>query len=151
MPLAMPGGFNLADVRDVATGHLLAAEHGEAGRRYLLGGENHTFASLLRMLAEVADLRPRALPRMGIVGLSLFALLAEARAKLLGKEAYPCFGHVQFNRFLWYCDRSRAMRELGFIPRPVRESLADAHTWHREYAGLALRGLARWWMRPRAA
>src|SRR5262245_52201231 len=47
---AAPGGFSLADVRDVAAGHLLAAQHGASGRRYLLAGANHTLHDFLKML-----------------------------------------------------------------------------------------------------
>src|SRR5262249_22116390 len=56
MPLAPPGGINLVDVRDAALGHLLAAERGLAGRRYILGGENHSFASLMQLLTAPAGL-----------------------------------------------------------------------------------------------
>ena len=42
MPLHFGGGNNYVDVRDVAAGHLLAAEHGRAGERYILGGTNLT-------------------------------------------------------------------------------------------------------------
>jgi dihydroflavonol-4-reductase len=62
IPLASGGGLNVVDVRDVARGHLLAAEHGRAGHRYILGGENRTFRSFLAKLAAVAGMRPRALP-----------------------------------------------------------------------------------------
>src|SRR5262249_42906303 len=40
VPFSPPGGLNLVDVRDVACAHLLAAEHGQTGRRYILGGED---------------------------------------------------------------------------------------------------------------
>jgi dihydroflavonol-4-reductase len=151
LPLVPPGGLNLVDVRDVARGHLLAAEYGLWGRRYLMGGEDHSFASLFRLLAEVAGLRPRALPRVGIPGLTLLALLAEGRARLSGRAPFPSFGHVRLNRYFWYCSSELARRELGFVPRPLRESLADAYHWHREYDSLALRFLGRWWLRPKAA
>ena len=150
LPLAPPGGFNLVDVRDVAVGHLLAAEHGQTGRRYILGGENHTAAGLLRLLAQAAGMRPRALLRIGRLGMTLFALLAEARAYILRKEAYPSLGHVRLNRFHWYCDSSRARRELGYEPRPVCDSLCDAYDWHSRHSNLRMRSLARWWMRPAA-
>src|SRR5439155_1230081 len=62
--VAPPGGYNVVDVRDVATGHLLAAEHGRPGRRYILGGENYTLPELFRLLARAAGWRPRALIRL---------------------------------------------------------------------------------------
>ena len=150
LPLAPPGGFNLVDVRDVALGHLLAAERGRPGRRYLLGGEDHTFPSLMRLLAGVAGLRPRMLPRCRWMGLAALAVLAEGRAHLLGTEPFPSFGHVRLNRHHWFCRHDRAAAELGYSPRPLREALADAYRWYQGRNALSLRGLSRWWMRPAA-
>src|SRR5436305_6720933 len=56
-------GLNVAHVEDVAVGHLLAAETGEIGRRYILGGEN---LSLAEILAEVARLTGRRPPSLQI-------------------------------------------------------------------------------------
>src|SRR5262249_14440377 len=61
-PAAPPGGLNLVDVRDVAIGHLLAAERGTRGRRYILGCENLTYGDFMRTMADVAGMRPRWLP-----------------------------------------------------------------------------------------
>jgi dihydroflavonol-4-reductase len=145
--LASPGGVNLVDVRDVAAGHLLAAEYGRAGRRYLLGGEDHSFASLLARMAEVAGMRPRWLPRMPVAALTAFACLAEVRGWLTGREPYPSLAHVRYNRWYFYCDSSRARAELGYAPRPLRESLADTYTWHRAEGLTGPKGALRWWLR----
>jgi dihydroflavonol-4-reductase len=150
LPLAPPGGFNLVDVRDVAAGHLLAAEHGRPGRRYLLGGEDHTFLSLMRLLATVAGLRPRLLPRCRLWGLAVLAVLAEGWAHLLGKEPFPSFGHVRVNSYHWYCRHDRAADELGYAPRPLSEALADTFHWYQSRKAIRLRGLPRWWMQPAA-
>ncbi len=48
--------FNLADVRDIARGHILAAEYGRPGERYILGHENITLGELLQMLQEITGL-----------------------------------------------------------------------------------------------
>ena len=151
IPFAPPGGFNFVDVRDVATAHLLAAEHGTRGERYLLGGENHTFHSILALLAEVAGYRPRWSPQLSDRAMQLLAVAAETRSYWSGKEPYPSFGHVQINRLHWYCRSDRARTQLGFAPRPVRESLADAYVWHAQWKPFQLGRISRWWMRQRAA
>ncbi|HMC66163.1 MAG TPA: NAD-dependent epimerase/dehydratase family protein, partial [Gemmataceae bacterium] len=76
MPVAPPGGLSLADVRDVARGHLLAAEHGRAGRRYILGGENRTFTQFMAELARVGGMSPRILLRLPWWSLRVLASLA---------------------------------------------------------------------------
>jgi dihydroflavonol-4-reductase len=147
-PLVPPGGLNLVDVRDVAAGHLLAAERGQPGRRYILGGENLTYTDFMRQMAEVAGMRPRWLPRIPRPLFGLGALLNEARGRLRGKEPYPSLAHARLNRYYWYFSSDRARRDLGYGPRPVRESLADAYTWYAGREHFRIRGLNRWLLRP---
>lgn len=152
MILAAPGGYNFVDVRDVAAGHVLAAERGERGRRYILGGENLRMPHFLRRLAIVAGLRPRAVPVLPVAGMWLAAAIAESRARCLtGREPYPAFQHVRVNRYDWFCSSDRAERELGYRARPLDETLGDTHRWFAERGRIALRGFSRWWMRPRLA
>lgn len=148
VPVAPPGGFNLVDVRDAAAGHLLAAERGAAGGRYLLGGEDHSFPSFMRLLALAGRCRPRAVVRLPWVALALMAGLAEFRALFTGKEPYPSFDHARLNRHAWFGSSARAEEELGYRARPVIESLYDAYDWHSARAAIRPRGLSRWWVRP---
>jgi dihydroflavonol-4-reductase len=149
MLVAPPGGFNLADVRDVARGHLLAAERGAPGRRYILGGENRTLRSFLRRLAGAAGMRPRALPRLPLWALRALAVLAEGRARLTGKEPYPSRQHARLNAWHWFVRSDRARSELGYQPRPLARTLEETYRWYVARHQLTLRGLNAWWMRPR--
>jgi dihydroflavonol-4-reductase len=151
LPAAPPGGINVVDVRDAARGHLLAAEHGLVGARYILGGENHTFVSFLERLARAAGFRPRWQPQVPSWAQVAVAGLAEARACWTRKEPYPSLGHARMNRWFWFVRSDRARIELGFEVRPLDHSLADTHAWYRQRGELSLRGFNRWWMRPRAA
>jgi dihydroflavonol-4-reductase len=148
MLIAPAGGYNLVDVRDVATGILLAAEHGRSGQRYILGGENHRMKSFMRLLARTASLRPRAIPVIPSWPLRAFATLAEARAHFTRREPYPSFQHVRMNGFHWFVSSQRARRELGYLPRPLADTLAQTYRWYHENGMLTLRGFNRWWMRP---
>ncbi len=148
VPIAPPGGLNLVDVRDVARGHLLAAQHGQAGRRYILGGENHNFPALMEQLARAAGLRPRLTPRWPFWALWPVALIAELRGWLTGREPYPALAHVRLNRYFWFCNSDRARQELNYQTRPLGETLADTYRWFREHNRFELRGLNHWWMRP---
>jgi dihydroflavonol-4-reductase len=148
MPLAPPGGINLADVRDVARGHLLAAERGRSGQRYILAGENHDFKSFMGRMAEVAGLQPRALARVPYWALILVARLSEAWAWLRHADPYPALQHARMNRFFWFYRCDRAQRELGYRPRPLSSTLVDTHAWYGGHGRLRPRGLKRWWARP---
>lgn len=151
IPMAPPGGLSLVDVRDVATGHLLAAEKGTSGRRYILGGENHRFPSFLYLLASVARCRPRALPRIPWMLLAGVAGLAELRAQITGREPYPSLAHVRLNRRCWFGDSSRAANELGYTFRPLFDSIRDTYAWFQKMDHIQPRGLSRWWLRPAVA
>jgi dihydroflavonol-4-reductase len=148
LPVASPGGLNLVDVRDVAHGHLLAAEHGVAGRRYILGGSNHTVTEFMALLAEAAGFRPRGLPTLPAWLLAGVARLAQCRAFFTGKEPFPSLQQVRLNRYYWYARSDRAAGELGYRYRPLRETLADTYHWYAREGLLSLRGINRWWMRP---
>jgi dihydroflavonol-4-reductase len=149
-PVAPPGGLNFVDVRDVALGHLLAAERGARGRRYILGGENFDYRSFWRLMADVAGFRPRWTPRIPRPVFTMAAVLNELRGRLRGKEPYPSLAHARLNRYSWFFSSDRARRELGYEPRPVRESLADAYAWFAAREPFHVRGLNRWLLRPLA-
>jgi dihydroflavonol-4-reductase len=150
VPFAPPGGFNLADVRDVAIGHLLAAERGVAGRRYILGGEDHSLAGFLRMLAAAAGWRPRAVPTVPSWLVTLAAELSELRARWTGKEPYPSRQGARLHRYYWFVRSERAMRELGYDPRPLEATLRDTYGWYWVRGLGRPRGVNRWWLRPAA-
>lgn len=150
MAIAPPGGWDLVDVRDVAIGHMLAAEKGAAGRRYLLGGENLTVKAFIQRLAAAGNMRPRMYPKFPISLVFAAALVAESVASVTRQEPYPSFQHVRLNRYHWYGDSSRARSELGFAPRPLDESLRDTFAWYQEQNRLPLNAFGRWWMRPNA-
>jgi dihydroflavonol-4-reductase len=148
IPFAPAGGMNCVDVRDVAAGHLLAAEKGISGRRYILGGENVTMRQLLAALAAAARFRPRWLPQLPHSVFTAIALCAEAHGRMFGKEPFPSLEHARSNRLFWFGSSARAQSELGYRARPLCEALSDAFAWHTARGPLVPRGLKRWWFRP---
>jgi len=131
MPAFVDTGLNLVHVEDVAAGHLLAAEKGRIGERYILGGENLPLAAIL---AEVAALSGRRAPRLRlpIAPLMPLAFIAEAIARRTGKEPFVTRDGLRMARKKMYFSSAKAAAELGYAPRPVREGLADAVAWFRQ-------------------
>lgn len=148
IPFAPPGGFNLVDVRDVARGHLLAAQHGKSGRRYILGGENRTHAAFMAELAGVSGLNPRGTPVLPYWAFAALAGLGECRAWVTRRHPYPSLQHARLNRYHWFYRSTRAVEELGYVSRPVSVSLADSFDWHAARKLIRPQGAGRWWMRP---
>jgi dihydroflavonol-4-reductase len=104
-------GLNVVDVRDVARGHLLAYERGEAGQRYLLGGENLTLRELFARIARLAGRRP---PRIRIP----YAVARAAAALRLANE-----DEVRLARMPMYFSSKKAQTRLGYAPGDVGSAL----------------------------
>jgi dihydroflavonol-4-reductase len=136
MPAYVDTGLNLVDVSDVAQGHLLAAERGRVGEKYILGGENLTLREMLERLARISGLpAPRVrLPYAVAFG---FALGAEAVSRVLTHRApRASVTEVRMSRKHMFFDSAKARRELGYSPRPVDAALAAAVEFFRK-TGLA--------------
>jgi dihydroflavonol-4-reductase len=131
MPAYVDTGLNLVHVEDVAAGHLLAEERGQIGERYILGGENMGLAEILATIAEMTGRRP-PLMRLPIGPLMPVALVAEAAARITGKEPFVTRDGLRMARKKMFFSSAKAIRELGYRARPAREGLADAIAWFRE-------------------
>ncbi len=135
IPVYVEGALNVVDVRDVATGHLLADERGEIGERYILGGRNFTFDRLFSDLSRISGVAPPALKVPFPVALRGAEI---ARGLRLPLAIAP--EEVRSAAQWWTYRNTKAKRELGFRPRPHEETLEDAVTWQRaQLAGGASR------------
>jgi dihydroflavonol-4-reductase len=130
MPAFVDTGLNLVHVDDVAAGHLLAEERGRIGERYILGGENLALKEILRRIAAIAGRRP---PRLAlpIAPLWPLALAAEAVGQVTGREPFVTRDGLRMARHKMFFSSAKAMRELGYAPRPAENALADAIAWFR--------------------
>src|SRR5437762_12280719 len=129
MPGYVETGLNFVSVEECAAGHLLLAEKGKVGERYLLGGENLTLKAMLDTLAKITGLRA---PSLKIPhGLELAVAYANtAFSRLLGREPGIPIEGVKIARHMMFVDCSRAQRELGFKAGPVAAALERAVRWY---------------------
>jgi dihydroflavonol-4-reductase len=107
-------GLNVVDVRDVARGHALALERGEAGERYLLGGVD---LSLEDLFAAVARLAGRERPRLRV---------PYPVAQVAGTLGIANRDEVRLARLPMYFSSEKARSRLGYEPGPVEPALARA-------------------------
>jgi dihydroflavonol-4-reductase len=131
LPFTLPVGFGCLDVRDFASGMVLAAERGRSGERYLLSGENVTTETLFGLAAEIAGVRPpRFKPPMPLVRalVSAIELVSAIRRRPapLTRDVLQIVG-----RYAWY-ETAKARYELGWTPRPLRTTLEDTIAWLRD-------------------
>ncbi len=122
---------SLVDIADCAEGHLLAAERGARGERYLLNGMTLSIADALALAADVAGVhrRPRLVPRRlaTVAGAAL-----ERGARLAGRRPPVCREMVRTLLHGHRYDGSRAERELGVRYTPPRETVLRTVRWARE-------------------
>lgn len=132
MPAYVQTGLNWVHVRDVAVGHILAAEKGRVGERYILGHAegNWTMKQALEILAEVSGL---AAPRIRIPYAFALAVahLNEMFAWLTGIPPRAPLAGVRMARYMMFFDPTRAVRELGLPQTPPKVALAEATEWFR--------------------
>jgi dihydroflavonol-4-reductase len=129
MPGYVETGLNFVGVEDCAAGHLLVAERGKIGERYLLGAENLTLKGLLDALEKITGLPA---PKLKIPhGLALGVAYANtAFSRLIGREPSIPVEGVKIAHHTMFVDSSRAQRELGFRPGPVAAALERAVRWY---------------------
>jgi dihydroflavonol-4-reductase len=148
IPLYVDGGLNIVDVRDVASGHLLADRKGAVGERYILGGRNFTLARLFADIGRISGVPPPPVKAPAEVTIAVAAL-----ARRVGLPV-PVSQDELRSAVQWWTYRStRAKKELGFKARPHEETLEAAVRWQMEELGnrvgraprtdLALRGVGR--------
>ena len=123
-------GLNIVDVEDVGAGHLLAAERGQAGSRYILGGENLTLKQILDLLAEVSG-RPPVRLRIPHWVAQCWAYVDVTMARVNRRRtpaATP--DKVRLSRRYEFFDSGRAVRELGLPQTPAHVALSKAVEWY---------------------
>ena len=131
MPAYVDTGLNLVNVADAARGHLLAAERGRIGEKYILGGENLTLKQMLERLAGIANLPPPRVRLPYAVAFG-FALGAEVVSRVLThRPPRASVTEVRMSRKHMFFDSSKARQELGYSPRPVDNALAGAIEFFR--------------------
>lgn len=130
MPAYIDTGLNLVDVRDTAEAHLLAAERGRPGERYVVGSENLTLAEILGKLARIAG---KEAPRVKLPYAVAYAagVVTTGWARVTGHAPRAPLDAVRMARKKMFVSHDKAMRELGFQPGPVDGALGRAVEWFR--------------------
>jgi dihydroflavonol-4-reductase len=133
MPAYLDTGLNYVHVRDVVAGHILAAEKGRIGERYILGHAQGNW-TLREAFAVLEEITGTPAPRFRVpywVALAA-AHVDETISSLTGKPPKAPLAGVRMAKYKMFFDPSKAIRELGLPQTPPRQALADAVNWFRE-------------------
>jgi dihydroflavonol-4-reductase len=120
--------FSVVDIDDCTRGHLLAAEHGVPGERYVLCGATLTSHEALELLQRMggATERPHFIPRRIAPPL---AAVVELACRALRREPPTCRAMARTLLHGHAYDGSRATRELGLVYTPVEDTLRRTAHW----------------------
>jgi len=127
------GGINIVDVQDVAKGHILAAEKGKTGEKYILGNQNVTIAELMKMVYRADGRESSFIPKVptsflkgGTFALSLWSDYISKKPPL----STPV--EVEYAANHLFVDNAKAKKELGLKFRPVEDSLKESIVWFKK-------------------
>jgi dihydroflavonol-4-reductase len=129
MPAFVDTGLNLVHVDDVASAHLLAAERGVVGEKYILGGRDLTLREIFAMLSEVTGRRaPRWEMPFGVALAAGHVSQWWADHVTHQPPRVPLEG-VRMARKRMFFDSRKAIRELGMPQTPIKQALEEAVSW----------------------
>jgi dihydroflavonol-4-reductase len=137
IPAYVETGLNFANVRDICEGHLLAAEKGRIGERYILGGENITMVRFLDLIAKECEAlgmigAPNRAPSIRIPYRMawLTGLVSTTWSDLVThREPAVALEAVKMSKRYMYFDSSKAIRELGLPQTPIAGAIRNALLW----------------------
>jgi dihydroflavonol-4-reductase len=130
LPAFVDTGLNLVDARDTAIGHLLAAEHGRTGERYILGSENLSLQQILERLALIAN-KPAPSIKVPYALAYATGVITTTWANISGREPMAPLEGVRMARKKMFVTHAKAARELGYSPAPAEAALRRAVNWFR--------------------
>jgi dihydroflavonol-4-reductase len=136
LPAMVTGGFDWVDVRDVVAGAMSAETRAPAGSTYLLSGHWVSMCDIAGMVAEITGVQnnkivcPLWLARLG-------SPVIQGVSRLSGKRPLYTSVSLRALRSNRHISHAKATRELGYHPRPFRETLVDTLRWFEADGRLA--------------
>jgi len=131
MKITTGGAYDFVDVRDVAEGIVMASEKGKKGEFYILSGERITMDEFIEMLSEASGIEPPKykIPAWLAGAAGMVSPLYYWLARKTPRFTYYTIDTLRSNS---YISHEKASRELGYNPRPIRESINDTFEWMKE-------------------
>jgi dihydroflavonol-4-reductase len=125
------GAYDFVDVRDVAVGSILACDKGKTGESYILSGERVTIGELMLMLEDITGIKaphykvPIWLAKFVATFSQLYCRLTKAEPYFTRYSVYTLLSNSNISH-------KKASRDLGYLPRPIKSSVADSIQWFKD-------------------
>ncbi len=126
--LSVQGKFDFVDVRDVALGHILAAEKGKRGETYLLSGEQLQISTMRSIVQQAAGIDTTEIKFPARLA-AFVAPLAEVFYKITHTKPKFTRYSIETLRSNSRISSRKAQRELGYKPRRIYDSIMETVDW----------------------
>lgn len=133
LPMLVPGGYNFVDVRDVVQAAIQAIGNGRKGECYLLSGVYMTLKELSVLIQEISPhqtpkrVAPTYVAKIGLPFITAYSRLKKEHP-LYTRESLEILEGCNFD-----IQNEKARKELGFSPRPLKETLRDTFDWFGQH------------------
>jgi dihydroflavonol-4-reductase len=126
---------NLVDVRDVASGLVLAMERGQVGHRYILGGESIPLKQILQTVSQISGRRSLHIAVPGVIAGKAAALLELIADHVTRRPPSGTEEGVRIALRATALSIEKAKTELGYEPRPIGPALQETIAYLLETCG----------------
>jgi dihydroflavonol-4-reductase len=135
--ISVNGAYDFVDVRDVAAGHIMAAERGNPGSHYILSGQRVTMDDMMEILRDNTGIpKPRIIFPIWLA--RSFCYLTPIYYYISGQTPrYTAYAVSTLNSNS-NISHKKASDDLGYDPMPVRQSIEDALKWLEEIGKIKL-------------
>jgi dihydroflavonol-4-reductase len=133
--LYFDGGYDFVDVRDVADGIVRAWQQGNAGHGYILAGGRCTIREMIETVGRNAG-RDYKMMRVPLLLVRAGAAVAPALYAILGKPPVLTSDTVNILVSGVKISDDKAREQLGYVPRPLCETMGDAVRWYMEQSAV---------------
>lgn len=133
IPALVRAGFNWVDARDLAEVTINAITKGKTGENYLLAGHDLDIPAMAGWIHEFGGKKPPAfsvslgLAKFGLPFLNLYSKLTKT-PPLYTEESLEILKNYNGN-----ISNKKARKELGFTPRPIKETIKDSIEWYKTH------------------
>ena len=131
VPGYVDGGFCAIDVEDVAEGHVLAAEKGRVGERYILGNHNVSWHEFFHLVARIAGVKAPSLKLSRRVALGAAWAIENWAVRVKHKRPFGTLKSAKYTARYVYFDNRKARDELGLPSTPLEQTVERAVRWFR--------------------
>src|SRR6202042_1797361 len=128
LPGVPPSSLTFTHVREVVAAHITAADKGQSGSSYLLGGENKTMMELVKEISALVG-KPMPEKETSMALLRVVAVVGDLASRFTGKQPpiTPEMASLMSRRVS--TSSAKAQRELGYRIVRLKQMVKDCYDW----------------------